>query len=469
MSSDVSAAEEWAEASLDYGEPHPHRKLIFGIVAIGLFMASIDATIVATAIRPIGLSLHSKVNWTAWSVTIYQLGQIIAMPVAGKISDQFGRKKVYLFSAALFTVASLACGLASNITMLVCFRFIQALGGGAFMPSATGIVSDHFGRDRDKALGMFTSIFPIGGIVGPVFGGVITQSWSWRGIFFINLPVGALLILLAIKYVPKSVPKPSGGIDVRGVALLASMILSGMFAISILGNLSFASPAFFLPLMVSIAFGVFFVRHTKRSEAPFIPIRLISGKGFATMNILNVLYGSAALGFGALVPLYAQNRYGIHIAHAGTLLSARAVGMIAIAAASAMMLRRTGYRLPMIVGFAAISVGLVMLFVHAPPGISPYWWLAGWSMLTGLGMGTAAPATNNATLQLAPDQVAQIAGLRGTFRQSGGILYVSIAAALLAKSSHPGITQSHFFLVQAVILLVMISLVFAVPEHKGSW
>jgi len=469
LSSDVSAPEEWAETAVDDTEPHPHRKLIFGIVAIGLFMASIDATIVATALQPIGKSLHSKVNWTAWSVTIYQLGQIIAMPVAGKISDQFGRKKVYLLSAALFTVTSLACGLAPNIYILVCFRFIQALGGGAFMPSATGIVSDHFGRDRDKALGMFTSIFPIGGIVGPVFGGVITQAWSWRGIFFINLPVGVLLIVLAIKFVPRSVPKPSGGIDVRGIALLASMILSGMFAISVLGNRSFTSPLFFLPLTVSIVIGVFFMRHTKNAPAPFIPKRLITGKGFATMNVLNVLYGSAALGFGALVPLYAQHRYGIHIASAGTLLSARAVGMICVAAASAMMLRRTGYRLPMIVGFGAIGVGLVMLYVHAPAGISPYWWLAGWSMLTGLGMGTSAPATNNATLQLAPDQVAQIAGLRGTFRQSGGILYVSLATALLAKSSDPGITQSHFFLVQAVVLVVMISLVFAVPEHKGSW
>jgi EmrB/QacA subfamily drug resistance transporter len=453
----------------DAGDPDPRRKLIFFIVAIGLFMASVDATIVATAIKPIGMSLHSRINWTAWTVTIYQLGQIIAMPVAGKISDQFGRKKVYLISAAVFTATSLACGLSSSIGMLVAFRFIQALGGGAFMPSATGIVSDHFGRDRDKALGMFTSIFPIGGIVGPVFGGVITQDWSWRGIFFVNLPIGVVLLVLGIKFIPKSIPKPSGGIDIRGVCLLAAMILSGMFAISILGNLSAASPAFYLPLVAAVLLGVGFVRHTKRDPAPFIPLRLIAGKGFASMNVLNVFYGTAALGFGALVPLYAENRYHIQIANAGTLLSARAIGMICIAAAAAMMLRRTGYRLPMIVGFTAIAIGLVMLFVKCPHGFPPYWWLAAWSMLTGLGMGVAAPATNNATLQLAPDQVAQIAGLRGTFRQSGGILYVSLATALLARSANPGLAQSHFFLVQAAVLMVMISLVFMVPEHKGSW
>src|SRR5690242_5029915 len=145
---------------IDAGEPHPRRRLVFAIVSLGLFMAAVDTSIVATALHPIGQSLHSTINWTAWTVTIYQLGQIMAMPLAGKISDQFGRKKVYVLAAVVFTTSSLACGLSTSIYMLVAFRLIQAMGGGAFMPSASGIVADHFGRDRDKALAMFTSIFP---------------------------------------------------------------------------------------------------------------------------------------------------------------------------------------------------------------------------------------------------------------------------------------------------------------------
>jgi EmrB/QacA subfamily drug resistance transporter len=468
---DYEGATGEAEAPRDAGEPDPRRRLIFAIVSLGLFMSSVDATIVATALHPIGTELHSTINWTAWTVTIYQLGQIVAMPLAGKISDQFGRKNVYLISAAVFTTASLACGLSTSIYMLICFRLIQALGGGAFMPSASGIVSDHFGRDRDKALGMFTSIFPIGGIVGPVFGGVIAQDWSWRGIFFINVPIGIVLVTLGIKYIPKGVRRPTAKVDLTGVALLAGTILAAMFAITTLGsnNVELWDPQCFGPFLLGCVLGYCFVRHTRQHAAPFIPARLLWGRGFFTMNVVNLLYGTSVLGFSALIPLYAENRYHIEIANAGTLLSARALGMICLAAAAATMMRRTGYRLPMIVGFVAIAAGLVMLAVRAPAGISPYGWLAGWSLLTGLGMGVAAPATNNATLQLAPDQVAQIAGLRGMFRQSGGILCVSVTTALLARSSHPGITQADTFIVEAAVMIAVIGLVFLVPDHKGRW
>ncbi len=133
------------------------------------------------------------------------------------------------------------------------------------------------------------------------------------------------------------------------------------------------------------------------------------------------------------------------------------------------MLRRTGTRLPMVVGFTAIGLSLVMLAIESPAGVPPYLWLAGWSLLTGLGMGVCTPASNNATLQLAPDQIAQIAGLRGMFRQSGGILSVSITTALLARSSNPGITQAYMFLVEAAVSLLMVGLVFIVPDHKGRW
>ena len=174
------------------------RVLIFAVVSIALMMASVDQTIVATALPSIQRDLGAQVNWSSWTITVYALGQVMVMPLAGKIGDQFGRKQIFLGAAVLFTAASLCCGLADNIYLLIVLRAVQAIGGGAFMPSATGIVTELFGKDRDRAVGLFASIFPIGGIIGPVLGGVFVTYWSWRGIFLVNIPIGITLVVLEI-------------------------------------------------------------------------------------------------------------------------------------------------------------------------------------------------------------------------------------------------------------------------------
>jgi MFS family permease len=391
------------------------------------------------------------------------------MPMAGKISDMYGRKKVYLISAAVFTVASLCCGLAGNIYLLVALRAVQALGGGAFMPSATGIVSDHFGRDRDRALGMFTSILPIGGIVGPIIGGVFVAVWSWRGIFLVNVPIGIVLILLAAKFVPANSTRVESRIDLRGIAMLGLLILAAMFGITYLGSgrIPLYHPVFLVSEAVAVVFAVLFVRHSRTCPAPFVPYRLLRGRGFGVMNVINLLYGAAALGFAALVPLYAEDRFHMAPLGAGTLLTARAVGMISVAGLAVLTLRRTGYRLPMILGFLVLAAGLIVMSLQ--PHLSPYVWLAIAAAITGCGMGLSVPASNNASLQLAPDQVAAIAGLRGMFRQSGSIIAVSVTTAIIARSADPGIAQADVFVVFAVLLVLMLPLVFLVPDHRGGW
>ncbi len=437
---------------------------------MALFMSSIDQTIVATALPAIEHDFRAHINWSGWTITVYSLGQVLAMPLAGKISDQFGRKKVFLISAVVFTAASLSCGFAPNIETLVVLRAIQAIGGGAFMPSATGIVSDHFGRDRDRALGMFASIFPIGGIVGPIIGGAFVAAWSWRGIFLVNVPIGAALIALALVFIPTSRTRVVSRTDLRGVVLLGVLILSAMFGITCLGSAttSLASPVFLVSEAIAVVAGWLFLRHAGRHPAPFVPIRLLRGRGFGAMNLINMLYGAAALGFGALVPLYAEDRFGIRPLEAGTLLTARAIGMICVAALAVAALRRTGYRLPMIVGFVIVFAGLIVMST-TPRGVSPYLWLTVAAAVTGLGMGLSVPASNNASMQLAPDQVAAIAGLRGMFRQSGAIMAVSITTTVVARSTHPGIAQAHIFMIFAVLLVVAVPLVFFVPDHHGSW
>ena len=350
------------------GPPLARRNLIFAIVSIGLFMVSVDQTIVATALTAIQRELHTQINWSSWTITIYSLGQVVAMPMAGKLSDMFGRKRVFLIAVMVFTVASLCCGFAGNIYLLLMARGIQALGGGAFMPSATGIVADHFGAQRDRAVGMFTSIFPIGGIVGPIIGGIFVSYWTWRGIFLVNVPIGIVLVGLVIKFIPANSERVSRRIDVRGIAILTVLILSAMFGITYLGtgDVPLYSPVFLGCEAVALVAGWFFVRHSKRDPAPFVPFALLRGRGFGVMNMINLIYGGAVIGFAALVPLYAQERYHIAALGAGTLLTARAVGMISVASLAVFTMRRTGYRLPMMGGFAILAAGLGLMAVPAP-------------------------------------------------------------------------------------------------------
>lgn len=469
MSARSTAATSLVPAT-DAAEPVPRRGVVFAIVAVSLFMASVDQTIVATALPTLQRDLHAQVNWSSWTITIYALGQILVLPLAGRLSEQWGRRRVFIGATVLFTVASLCCGFAGNIYLLVGFRAVQALGGGAFMPSATGIVAESFGSERDRALGLFSSIFPIGGIVGPILGGVFVTYLSWRWIFFVNLPLGVLVITLALLLIPRSRPAAQAEVDIHGVLLLGLTLLPAMFGIAYLGNGSSSplDPEFFAPEIVAIVSAVLFVRHAGRHRNPFIAAELLYGRGFGVMNLINFLYGGAALGFSALVPLYAENRYDIHSLASGTLLIARAVGMIAVAGAATMALRRTGYRAPMVAGFLITTAGL-FLMSRGPAGLSAYAWLATSAALCGIGMGMSNPAASNAALQLKPQEAASIAGLRGMFRQSGAIMALSVTTAILARSAGPGLAQAHIFVVFAAIMVCILPLIYLVPEHRGHW
>ncbi|GAB3452379.1 MFS transporter [Actinophytocola sediminis] len=463
-----SVGETQSTASEPVGpDPLPRRHLVFAVVAIALFMASMDQTIVATALNAIQADLGAELTWSGWTITVYSLGQIIAMPMAGKLGDHFGRKRVFLVGITVFTLASLACGFANNIYLLVGLRALQALGGGAFLPSATGIIADHFGRHRDRAVGMFTSIFPIGTIVGPILGGVLVTWLDWRAIFLVNVPMGVILFVLAAKLIAESPRREASRIDFGGLVLLAVLMLSTMYGLTNL-DLGLTSPWFLVPEVCAVLSAVLFVRHTMRHRAPFIPIRFLRGRSFAVMNVLNLLFGGAAIGFGSLVPLYAEQRFHLDPLAAGTLLTARGAGMICVAALAVLALRRAGHRIPMAAGLTLMVIGLVAMAMP-PPGVSGYAWLAFSAGLTGLGMGLSVPASNNAGLSLAPDQLSSIAGLRGMFRQSGAIIAVSVTTAVLANSTNPAMTQAHAFVVLAALLLAAVPLIFTIPDHRGSW
>ncbi len=452
--------------------PHPNgsRWVLFAIVSVALTMASIDQTIVAVALPTIHFELHAPINWSSWIISAYSLGLVIAMPLAGRTSDLFGRKRVFIGSIVLFTATSLACGSASSVYELIPLRALQALGGGAFLPSAIGIISDVFGEQRDRAIGLTSTILPIGGLIAPGIGGLFIRYWTWRGIFWINVPIGIILVLVALRHIPKSPAQRAASTDFAGVGLLSLALLSAMAMITVLGNggTAFWSWPVAFTLVLSVGAMVLLVRRSSRVRHPLIPRGLVLGRGFFVMNMLNLAFGTFLLGLGTLLPLYAQDRYHLSALDAATLLTGRAIGLIVFAILGSYLLRRIGYRIPIAIGIVGIAVGSCLLAI-GPHGLSPYWWLSAGGLITGCAFGLCAPAVNNASLSLAPEHVGAITGLRGLFRQTGTILGVTIPAALVARSSDPGGSLAVVLLVAAGAFCAMLSIVRFVPEHEGSW
>lgn len=447
--------------------------VLFVVVTTALFMSSIDTTIVATALPTIHRSLHATINWAGWSITVYSLGTVVTLPVAGRISDQFGRRRIFFGGVALFTAASLACGLSNSIYLLIVFRVVQSLGGGALMPSASGIVADNFGASRDRALGLFTTAFSSGQVLGPVIGGLLVGYLSWRWCFFVNVPIGIALLWAVVLVVPESRASGRGRIDLRGLVLMASFVLMLSLWITNIGNAhsGFTNLVVLVPLVASLVLAGLFALHLARTADPFIPMRLIKARGFAAVNAENMLWGAFGWGVVAtLAPLYAEQRYHMHALDAGTLLTARGIGSLAVGALATMALRRTGYRIPMIAGYTVTALGVIGMAVAPRWGITPYAWLAVGAALTGLGNGTSNPALRNALVSISPNDVAAITGLSQMFSSFGVIVSVSIVTAILNRAHDPGITQAHLlFVVAGVLLFVMVPLVRRVPNHKGRW
>lgn len=467
-------AAEPTPADADTPDPtsHPRRHAVFAVIAVALLMFALDQTSVATALTTLGADLGASLAWTGWTITACAVGQVLALPLGGRLGDQFGKRKVFLLAVAAFALLSALSATSTTIGQLIAYRFLQGIAGGVMLPATSGLVAFHYGRERDRALAMFTSVFPIGSIAGPVVGGLILTTWSWHGIFLVNVPIGVLLVVvgsLVIGEPPRRRPERVDGI---GIALLLGTLVSGMVAITVVGS---ATGGVLGPTLVvvcgalAVSGGWAFLRHARVHPDPVIPPRLLTGGGLGIMNTTNILFGAALIGFGALLPVYAQTRYELLPLAAGVLLTARAAGTIAFSGIAVALLRRLGHRPLVITGFGLIVGGLLVVAVPPAGTTSPALWLTIGAVLTGLGMGLAGPAANNAGMHLVSDEVTAVSGLRIMFRQIGGITAISVITAVLSVSAHPGAAGGVAFAVLAGLLAVAAMAMSRIPNHRGRW
>ncbi len=451
------------------------RYLIFSSAGLSLLMYSIDSTVVAVAFPHFVKDLGTNILMAAWTISIYLIAVTSVMPLMGNLSDSFGRKKVFLISLIFFTGSSLACGLASNIYSLVAFRFLQGIGGASFLPTAAGIVTDQFPENRERAIGLFTSIFPIGGIVGPNLGGWIVSQYSWRYIFYINLPIGMGLIAMILILLKESKISSRPPIDFEGASFFFGTVLFLMLGLNRIAE-KFSASSLLLAVLffaISCSFLYLFFRQEKKHSNPVLDMALLRSKPFLAANLYNMLIGAGIMGIFTFIPLYAVSVYKLSTLVSGVILTPRSLAVIPTSAITSFLLKRWGYRWPMIWGLIIISLATILLGdqgFHFMRKIGIHFGVAGslaiLTMITGIGMGFALPASNNACIELMPEKVATITGLRGMFRSVGAAIGISLITIILHLSSTPANGFRITFLSFGLGLLLTIPLVFLMPTGK---
>ncbi|HXZ43542.1 MAG TPA: DHA2 family efflux MFS transporter permease subunit [archaeon] len=452
--------------------------LIFASAGLSLFMYSIDSTAVAVAFPNFITDFDTNVLWAAWTISIYMVAVTSVMPLMGNLSDSFGRKQVYLVSLLLFTASSLACGLAPNIYSLVVCRFLQGLGGSSFLPTAAGIVSDQFPKSRERAIGLFSSIFSIGGIVGPNLGGWIVSRYSWRYIFYINLPIGIGLTVLILLLLDDPRIRSRPHIDVAGASFFFGAILCLMLGLNFLAE-NFSISSLLLTstfLAVSVVFVGLFVRQERKASNPILDMTLLKSTPFLAANLYNMMVGAGIFGVVSFIPLYATSVHNLSTLVSGMILTPRSIGVVCSSTITSFLLKRWGYRRPMIWGLNIMALATLLLADQGfrVPGMLGIHWgaaetLAVLIMLTGIGLGIALPASNNACIELMPAKVATITGLRGMFRYVGGAFGISLTTIILHSSAIPGTGFRITFIAFGLALFLTIPLVLLMPTGRQGW
>src|ERR1051326_6176625 len=337
------------------------RHLGFALAALAVLMGSIDGTITVVALPELTDSLHTSLSWVGWTLTSYQLVQLVMYPLAGQLSDMFGRRRVFLFCVITFTLASLLCGLAPNVFFLIVFRAVQAVGGGGLMPSVIGLIADEYRRHRAQAIGLISSIMPIGSIIGPNLGGFLLENWSWRALFFINIPIGVVLVLGFFFFMPRTADGVSRArlhVDATGLVQFVGAIVSLMYGMTLIadGPTQASNPLISGLFAASAVLALAFVRHVQRTPDAIMEFRLLARRPFLPAHAYHFLFGAVPMGFYSFIPYYAVVKFGLTPFESAAVLTPRAVVVMLTSMVASLFIKRLGYRLPMVIGMLFVGV-----------------------------------------------------------------------------------------------------------------
>ncbi len=338
--------------------PKTNRPLTVVALLASMFMAAMEMTVVSTAM-PTVIGDLGGINLFAWVFTAYMLAATVTVPADGKLADLYGRKPILLFGIAMFLVGSAASGQARSIGQLIAFRAIQGLGAGSMQPTALTIVGDIFDVDeRSRMQGVFGAVWGVAGLIGPVLGGLIVKWLSWRWVFYINVPFGAVSAVLLVTFFREEVQKKKRVLDLAGAALLTVTVVALLLGSR--GGAALGAAA----LVASAALAAFYVVE-RRAPEPILPFDLFTKRVMAVATILGSLVGAAMISTVTFVPLYVQAVLGGSPTDAGSAITPMVVGWPIMSALGGRILPRVGFR-PLVwsglalTAFAATELALLL-------------------------------------------------------------------------------------------------------------
>ena len=342
---------------------HKQILVIFSGLVLGMLLAALDSTIVSTALPTIVGELGGLAR-LSWVVTAYLLAQTVVTPLYGKLGDLYGRKGILQSAIVLFLVGSALCGLSRNMTQLIVFRAIQGLGGGGLTVTTQAVVGDIVPpRERGRYQGIFGAVFGLASIAGPLLGGYFTTHLSWRWIFYVNLPLGVVALVVIAATLPSTAERRHPAIDYAGTTLLA-IALSAIVLYSDVSGTSrpITSPSMLAILAVAVISLVAFVYVERRAREPVLPLRLFANRTFSLTSAVGLIVGFALFGSVTYLPLFLQVVKGESPTASGMQMLPMMGGMLLTSIASGQLISRTGrYKFFPIVGTLVMAGGLYLL------------------------------------------------------------------------------------------------------------
>jgi EmrB/QacA subfamily drug resistance transporter len=413
---------------------------IFAAVLLALFLAALDQTIVGTALPRILTDLHGNDLYT-WVVTIYLLTSTVTGPLYGKLSDQFGRRPMLMIGVSIFLFGSLLSGLSQTMWQLVLFRGIQGLGAGSLFPISLAVIGDLFSpRERGRYQGFFGAVFAVAMLVGPFTGGILTDTVGWHWIFFVNIPIGIVTLVVIGRLMPKvSHPERVISIDYLGAAAFTAAIVPIMLGLTNKLTNDWASlPVAGLMLLGVALLGVFVWIET-RAKDPILHLGLFANRAFTASVLATALVSFGFFGGIIFIPRWFQFVLGSSATESGYQILPMMAGLMIGSIGSGQIVSRTGhYKWLLVGGLSVAAIGLLLLTqIRAETSVTTMWiWLA----IMGLGIGPTMAVFTIVVQNAVPFREMGVATSSLTFfRQIGGSIGLAIAGTVVGSSLAAGI------------------------------